>query len=107
MDVHGLLQRYIAPMELDILRQCVWLVLLIAIFVPLERLCALHPQKVFRKAFGTDVVYFFLSGLAPKLLLILPMSVIAAVVHRVVPSAFYAWVAGMPLWVRLSAAMCV
>jgi len=36
------------------------------------------PQKLFRKAFGTDLIYYFLGGLVPKLLLILPMTLIAA-----------------------------
>jgi sterol desaturase/sphingolipid hydroxylase (fatty acid hydroxylase superfamily) len=107
MEGLGHWRQNLASFESDVARQCVWLVLLIAVFVPLERLCALHPQKVFRKALRTDLVYFFLSGLAPKLLLILPLSVIAAGVHRVIPSDFYAWVAGNPLWMRLSAAMLV
>jgi sterol desaturase/sphingolipid hydroxylase (fatty acid hydroxylase superfamily) len=92
---------------LDIARLFVWLVLLMIVFVPLERLCALHPQKVFRKAFGTDLVYYFLSSLLPKLILILPLSIVAAGVHRVIPSAFYAHVAAMPLGLRLPAALIV
>lgn len=101
------MQQYLASVGLDIVRLFVWLVLLMVIFVPLERLCALRPQKVFRKAFHTDLVYYFLSSLLPKLLLVLPMTLMAAGVHRVVPSAFYSWVSGLPLWLRLVAAMLV
>lgn len=91
----------------DCVRLCVWLVLLLVVFVPLERLCALHPQKVFRRAFGTDLVYYFLSSLAPKLVLVLPMTLVAVAVHRVIPSAYYSAVSTLPLWVRLAAAMVV
>src|SRR5260370_3322989 len=59
----------------DFVRLCMWLLILMIVFVPLERLCALHPQKVFRKAFLTDVAYCFLSGLLPKLLLVPSMAV--------------------------------
>jgi sterol desaturase/sphingolipid hydroxylase (fatty acid hydroxylase superfamily) len=91
----------------DLLRLCAWLALLLAIFAPLEKRWALHPRKLFRKAFGTDVVYFFLSGLAPKLLLVVPISLVAAGVHRVVPIGFYYWVAEIPLGLRFAAAIVV
>ena len=101
------MQHYLATFGLDLLRLCAWLVLLVLVFVPLEKFRPLHPQKIFRKAFGTDVVYYFLSGLAPKLLLILPMTLVAQSVHRVIPSAFYTSVSALPLWMRLIAAMMV
>jgi sterol desaturase/sphingolipid hydroxylase (fatty acid hydroxylase superfamily) len=78
-----------------------------AIFIPLERLCALHPQKIFRKEFLTDLGYYFLNSLLPKLLLILPLSIIAWGLHQSMPSGLYSWVASMPLWMRFAAAMIV
>jgi sterol desaturase/sphingolipid hydroxylase (fatty acid hydroxylase superfamily) len=101
------MQHFLANFGLDLVRLSAWLVLLIVIFVPLERLRPIHSQKIFRRAFGTDVVYYFLSGLAPKLLLVLPMTLIAQSVHRVIPSAFYESVSALPLWIRLIAAMIV
>ena len=101
------MQHYLATFGLDLVRLCVWLVLLIVIFVPLERLRPVRPQKIFRKAFATDVVYYFLSGIAPKLLLVLPLTLIAQSIHRVIPSAFYSSVSALPLWMRLIAAMIV
>src|SRR6185369_10863175 len=80
---------------------------LMAIFVPLERLCTLHPQKVFRKGFLTDLSYFFLNGLLTKLLLIAPLSAIAWAVHRTMPSALYMWQADMPPWIRLAVAIFI
>jgi sterol desaturase/sphingolipid hydroxylase (fatty acid hydroxylase superfamily) len=38
-------------------------VVLIAIFVPLEKLFALHPQRVFRRGWVTDGVHFFVTNL--------------------------------------------
>ena len=92
---------------LDVVRLCVWFALLTAVFVPLERRWALHPQRFLRKAFGTDVVYYFVSGLVPKLLLILPMTLLAGTIHHFVPGALYTWIAGLPVWLRLAGAIVV
>lgn len=85
----------------------VWLVLLLIVFVPLERLFGARKQRVMRKSFGSDLAYYFLNGILPKLLLILPLTVVAAALHRMFPSAFYSWTAALPLWLRLSAALVV
>ena len=38
------------------------------VFVPLERLFAMHPQqKVFRRDWGNDVIFLLLNGLLIKL----------------------------------------
>ena len=102
----GIDPRFVAY-AVQIFRLCLWLVILAAIFTPLERLFALHPKKIFRKAILTDVTYYFLSSLLPSLLLGLPLAVIAWGVHRVVPGAFVSAVAGSPAWVRLVGAMVV
>jgi sterol desaturase/sphingolipid hydroxylase (fatty acid hydroxylase superfamily) len=94
-------------LALDFIRLCVWLLILMIVFVPLERLCALHPQKVFRKAFFTDLGYCFLSGLLPKLLLIPPMAMVAWVVHFLVPAELHSSAAGLSVWIRFPAAMLV
>ncbi len=103
----GQLSQHIGQLALDIGRLGIWLILLMAIFIPLERISGLRPQKVFRKAFSTDVIYFFLSGLLPKLLLILPMTALAWVLHRFVPSSLYSTMAGLPVAFRFAAAMFV
>ncbi|HME09695.1 MAG TPA: sterol desaturase family protein [Bryobacteraceae bacterium] len=95
------------PFAIDIVRLCVWLALLMAIFVPLERFFALHRQRIFRKAFATDLVYYFLSGLVPNLLLLAPMSVAAWALHSFAPSGMYARMGAMPVWARFAAAMIV
>lgn len=75
------------------------------IFAPLERLFALHPQKLFRKAIATDLGYYFLSSLVPSLLLSLPLAVVVSLAHRAIPSSVNSAIAGWPLWFRIAAAL--
>jgi sterol desaturase/sphingolipid hydroxylase (fatty acid hydroxylase superfamily) len=107
MEILRQLQQHLPPFALDVFRLCVWLVLLIMIFVPLERLCARRSQPVFRKGFVTDLGYYFINSLLPKLLLILPMSMVAGTLHHLAPSGLYSWSADMPLWMRFVAAIIV
>ena len=96
LDPHNLL-----AFLTGVARQCAWLLLLVLIFVPLERLFALHPQKFFRKALAQDVGYYFISSLVPGLLLALPLSLVAVAAHAVVPHTLQATVAAWPLWQRV------
>lgn len=91
----------------QIIRASLWLAALAVVFIPLERLFALHPQKIFRKGIVTDVGYYFLNSLVPGFLLSFPLAVLAWGVHRVLPAAFLAMVTRMPVWARLSEAMVV
>src|SRR5260370_3036880 len=107
MDIAGHLEPRLLAFAVDFVRLCMWLLILMIVFVPLERLCALHPQKVFRKAFLTDVAYCFLSGLLPKLLLVPSMAVVAWGAPLLVPAELHLRVAALPLWIRFPAAMIV
>jgi sterol desaturase/sphingolipid hydroxylase (fatty acid hydroxylase superfamily) len=91
----------------DVFRLSVWLVLLAVIFVPLERIFALHPAKVFRKNFGADLFYYFLGGIVPALALGVPLAAIAALAHRLLPEGAQALINGSPFWMRLGAAMLI
>jgi sterol desaturase/sphingolipid hydroxylase (fatty acid hydroxylase superfamily) len=79
----------------------------VAIFVPLERLFAVRRQKVFRKGLFTDLGYYFLNSLLPKMLLVAPMALIAWSLRSVVPEAVHDWTADLPLVGRLAGAMIV
>src|SRR3984957_9838999 len=107
MEILTKVQQHLIPFAVDFFRLCVWLVLLMVIFVPLERIFALHPQKIFRKAFLPDLAYYFLSSLLPKLLLILPMATIGWALHFVVPGGVHARVAAMSLGTRFAASLVV
>jgi len=107
MDALYSIDPRLAAYALQILRLCVWLVLLAVIFTPLERLFALHPKKIFRKAILTDLAYYFLSSLVPTILLSVPLAAIAFAVHRFIPASFPAAVAAWPLGLRIAAALVV
>ena len=91
----------------DIFRLCLWLVLLTTIFVPLERLFALHPAKILRRDVWKDVGYYFLNSLLPAALMATPLALIATLAHRLVPTDWYASVQNMPLWIRIIAGLIV
>jgi sterol desaturase/sphingolipid hydroxylase (fatty acid hydroxylase superfamily) len=101
------LQHHLLPFATDFLRLTIWLLLLMVVFVPLERLFAVQPQKIFRKSFPVDLGYYFLNGLFAKMLLILPMAFLAWSLRHIVPSMLHSWVEGVPLWTRLVAALVV
>jgi sterol desaturase/sphingolipid hydroxylase (fatty acid hydroxylase superfamily) len=99
--------QHILAYAVQLVRLSVWLVLLSVIFVPLERLFALHPQKVFRKAILTDVGFYFLSSLTPSLLLSVPLAFLAWGVHHFLPSGIDSAVAAWPLWLRVVVSLVV
>jgi sterol desaturase/sphingolipid hydroxylase (fatty acid hydroxylase superfamily) len=99
--------RSLSHLVFSVFGLCVWLVLLSVIFVPLERLFALHPQKIFRKAILTDVAYYFLSSLLPGILLGAPLALVAWLVQHAIPAAFTSAVAASPTWLRIVAALVV
>ncbi len=102
MDMH-----HLQVAAISVLRLCAWLVLLSVVFLPLERLFALHPQKIFRKAIAVDLGYYFLSSLLPGLLLAFPLSVVAWQAHRMVPGAVQATVTAWPFWLRAAMGLVV
>lgn len=91
----------------EILRLSVWLAILLAIFVPLERVVALHPRQVFGRKFPSDLAYYFLSSLLPKMVLVLPMAAVAWVLHLFVPADVQTYTAAMPVWLRLVTSLVV
>jgi sterol desaturase/sphingolipid hydroxylase (fatty acid hydroxylase superfamily) len=77
----------------------------VVIYEPLERLIAARPQKVLRKAIGTDLGYYFLNSLVPAMLLSAPIGVVAWAAHQVVPRELLATAAAWPLWARMLVGM--
>lgn len=107
MEILRQLQAHLPPLAVDVVRLSIWLLLLMVIFVPLEKVFAVRPHKVFRKSFPTDLGYYFLNSLLPKMILVLPMALIAWGLHYVVPGALHSRVAGLPWGARLTAALVV
>jgi hypothetical protein len=80
----------------ELLRLVVWLGLLGVIFIQLERLFPLKRAPILRPQYRADLAYYFINGLLPKLLLILPLSGLAWAVRHLQPIPFYGWAASLP-----------
>ena len=91
----------------EILRLSIWLVLLCAIFVPLERLAGIKRQAFFRPQFLADLGYYALNAILIGMLLGAPLVLLGAAVHQLIPSAVLDTVAAWPGWVRFAVALLV
>lgn len=87
-------------LTIEALRLAVWLVLLSVIFVPLERLLAVHRQHIFRKQFGVDLGYYALNSMLTGVVLGVPLSFVAAAMHRLMPAAITGTISALPLGVN-------
>lgn len=100
------LQGYLPGFARDVFRLCIWLALLTAMFVPLERLAGLHDKSA-RREWRTNLAYYFLNSLVPALLLAAPLSMVAVAAQRTMPAAVPALLAQLPLAGRLILALVV
>jgi len=100
-------QQHLHAFLISVLRLGAWLLLLAVVFLPLERLFALHAQKISLRRSAVDVGYYFLNGLAPGLLLAVPLSLAAWGAHYAVPHSLHAAVAAWPLWLRVLVGLVV
>ena len=98
---------YVLPLAKTLASLCLWLALLSAVFVTLERLFALRPSRVLRPGFAADLAYYFLSSLLPGVLLSAPLALAAWAAHAALPGAWHAGVAALPLWARVLATFVV
>ena len=97
----------LATLPIDIARLVLWLVILAVIFVPLERVFAVQPRRVFRAQFAADLGLYFFNSLVPTMLLALPLAVVASVARHVQPDAMRAGIAALPLWANLVLAFVI
>ena len=79
----------------------VWLFLLTAIFVPLERLIAVKRQATLRPQLFADLGYFFMTGLIPSLVLAVPLGAVAGLARQLLPDAYEMWVIMLPIWLQI------
>lgn len=94
-------------LAVDVARLCLWLAILAAIFVPLERFFALRPRRLPRGALIEDIGFYFLNSLLPALLLSFPMALVVAAAHHLLPSGYFAWIDAKPLIARLLATFVI
>jgi sterol desaturase/sphingolipid hydroxylase (fatty acid hydroxylase superfamily) len=97
----------LADLAIQMLRLGIWLALLAAIFVPLERLFALHPKPFFRAGLARDLGLFFLNGLIPAFLLAFPIAAFATLSAALIPGVWREFLAELPFWLRLVLALLV
>ena len=90
---------------IDALRVTVWLAILGAIFIPVERFFAARRQPVLRPQIGADLAYYFLNSLATVALLSTVLAMLGVMIYRIEPQSFHALTAALPLWARIPATM--
>jgi sterol desaturase/sphingolipid hydroxylase (fatty acid hydroxylase superfamily) len=83
------------------------LAILAVIFIPLERLFALHPRRVLRFGWRTDLVHYLVNGAALKVGLIVTVVVVGSVLRAFVPAPLRLGVATSPTWVQIVAGFAI
>ncbi len=83
------------------------LVALAAVFIPLEKVFALHPRKVFRKGWTTDVVHFLVNNLLTLVGVIVAVIFIGRALHAVIPVGARDAIASWPFGVQFAIALAV
>ena len=83
------------------------LAVLAVIFVPLERLFALHPRRVLRQGWRTDVVHYLVNGAALRIGLLVSVVAFGGVLRVFVPAPLRNAVSASPGWVQLVAGLAV
>jgi sterol desaturase/sphingolipid hydroxylase (fatty acid hydroxylase superfamily) len=74
------------------------------VFLPLERLFALHPQqRVFRRDWANDLIYLLLNGVLIKLGLLAVIAASMFAAAQIIPASFQAAIGGLPYWVQIPA----
>ena len=61
--------QHLLALVLQGVRMLFWLVVLVAVFGPLEHFFSVKPAKLFSKGWLTNVGWYFVNGLLPALLL--------------------------------------
>jgi sterol desaturase/sphingolipid hydroxylase (fatty acid hydroxylase superfamily) len=91
----------------QVLRACILLAFLLAVFVPLEHYFSVRPGAFWQKGWLVNLGWYFINSLTPIFLLGPPAVLLAWMVHSVLPASFTGAAANLPLWARMVAAMIV
>ena len=83
------------------------LAILAVIFIPLERLFSLHPQRVMRRGWRTDLVHYVVNGAALKIGLVAAVILMGGVLRACVPAPLRLGVAASPSWVQIVAGLAI
>lgn len=85
-----------------VLRLSLWLVLLTAVFVPLERWFGAQHAPRPRREFFHNIVYYVISSLVPIVVLSVPTALLAVAAQHLVPDALTSALQALPLWAWLA-----
>lgn len=77
------------------------LLLAFVVFVPLERLLAMHDQPLFRQNWKNDLIYALFNGIVIRIGLGAVLIATVMLGSWLVPADFQAWVGALPFWVQL------
>ncbi|NOJ77640.1 sterol desaturase family protein [Myxococcus xanthus] len=70
------------------------------LFIPMERLWGLHPQRIFREGWQTDLKHFFVSHVGVQLISFSVMIPVQVFFSWAVRMDFQAHVAAQPVWLQ-------
>lgn len=91
----------------QVLRLVLWLCLLCAIFLPLERYFAVRQAAPGKRQPWQDVFYYFVNSLLPMIVLAAPMALAAQLARALVPAAVPATLGALPLGYKLLLALLI
>ena len=74
-------------LAIDVVRLTIWLAILAAVFLPVERLFA-RTRRVEPRRLWADLGYYYLNGLAPLALLAPLLALLAVIVERLTPAGY-------------------
>jgi sterol desaturase/sphingolipid hydroxylase (fatty acid hydroxylase superfamily) len=107
MDASRLIHVSLPDLSLAVARLLAWLLLLAAIFIPLERWFALRPARIFRSGVSADLFYYFVNSIVPTLALSVPLAVIGRTAHRVVPGGVSVFYTHLPVGTRIFVTLAI
>jgi sterol desaturase/sphingolipid hydroxylase (fatty acid hydroxylase superfamily) len=99
--------QHVLALLLQVVRLMIWLVILTAVFIPLEHFFSVRPAKVFQRGWSTNLGWYFVNSLVPIFILGPPSALIALGIHTILPASVTGAAAALPLWARMIAAMVV
>ncbi len=85
----------------------VWLVPLMAIFIPFEWFFSLRRQTILRPGLVVDFGYYFLSGMIPTLFLGFVFGLLGSISREIIPAGYYQAVAALPVIVQVLIALAI
>lgn len=83
------------------------IIVLAFIFVPLERLFALHKQKILRQGWVTDLTYFLIGHFVGKAGILVSVFVIFSLLSQLTIPTLQNAIASQPIWIQLIEAVTI